>query len=60
MAKYSIEFKQKVASTYLQGKTNCHGLAKKYNIVSHISILRWVSAYKSIGKDSSRSRQKKT
>ena len=43
MTKYSSELKVQIASDYLNGRSSCNGLSKKYNIAASI-ICAWVKA----------------
>lgn len=43
MTKYSSELKVQIASDYLNGRSSCNGLSKKYNIAASI-IRAWVKA----------------
>ena len=58
MAKYSYEFKRKVVQAYLDGKGSYPTIAKQYNIPNDTQVVRWVHAYKELGKEGlMRSRQ---
>ena len=43
---YSKEFKEKIACEYLSGKGSLIDLMKKYKIVSHESVRKWILKYK--------------
>ncbi len=49
MAKYSDEFKRRIVEEYHQGSLGYKLLAKKHGIPSKSVILRWVSAYRTLG-----------
>ncbi len=49
MAKYSIEFKLKVVTEYLEGYSGYDALTKKYNISSSKRLREWVAAYRKNG-----------
>lgn len=51
MAKYKTEFKNKVVKEYLEGNIGYKGLAKKYSILDHSTVRRWVNIYESQGYD---------
>ena len=58
MAKYSFEFKKKVAQAYFNGEGSCKYLSKVYNVPSYGTVEKWVNAYKAFGdKGLMRSRQ---
>ena len=43
---YSKEFKEKIVCEYLSGKVSLIDLMKKYKIVSHESLRKWILKYK--------------
>ena len=49
MAKYSFEFKKKVALAYLNGEGGCEYLSKVYGIPSRENIRKWVHNYQTFG-----------
>ena len=61
MAKYSYELKLKIVEDYMNGKGGYNFLAGKYGIADHSTVRKWVTSYKTLGKDSlKRSRQNKS
>ena len=52
MAKYSLTFKLKVVTAYLNSKGGYSSLAKKYGVKDASQVCRWISAFKEFGKDS--------
>lgn len=60
LAKYSYEFKRKIVEEYLEGAGSYKYLAKKYQIKSSSTLLKWINAYQTLGEEGLlRSRQKK-
>lgn len=51
MAKYSLTFKLKVVTAYLNGESGYKSLAKKYGVKSVSQVLRWINVFKEFGKD---------
>ena len=51
MAKYSLTFKLKVVTAYLNSEGGYSSLAKKYGVKDASQVRRWVSAFKEFGKD---------
>ena len=51
MAKYSLTFKLKVVTAYLNGEGGYKSLAKKYGVKSASQVLRWINVFKEFGKD---------
>ena len=51
MAKYSLIFKLKVVTAYLNSEGGYSSLAKKYGVKDASQVRRWVSAFKEFGKD---------
>ncbi|MFR2873564.1 MAG: IS3 family transposase [Veillonella atypica] len=51
MAKYSLTFKLKVVTAYLNSEGGYESLAKKYGVKDASQVRRWVSAFKEFGKD---------
>jgi transposase len=51
MAKYDYEFKLKVVMSYLNGEGGYASVAKHYGVSHDVLVIRWVNAYKSLGKD---------
>ena len=51
MAKYSLIFKLKVVTAYLNGEGGYEHLTKKYGLKTTSQVRRWVSAFKEFGKD---------
>ena len=51
MAKYSLTFKLKVVTAYLNSEGGYSSLAKKYGVKDTSQVRRWVSAFKEFGKD---------
>ena len=51
MAKYSLIFKLKVVTAYLNSEGGYSSLAKKYDVKDASQVRRWVSAFKEFGKD---------
>ena len=60
MAKYSTEFKVKIAKEYLESKNSYKYLSEKYCISDKIVIRRWVNAYKSQGYEGLKVKRKNT
>lgn len=52
MAKYSLTFKLKVVTAYLNSEGGYSSLDKKYGVKDVTQVLRWVNAFKGFGKDS--------
>lgn len=52
MAKYSLIFKLKVVTAYLNGEGGYEYLTKKYGVKTTSQVRRWISAFKEFGKDS--------
>ena len=52
MAKYSLIFKLKVVTAYLNGDGGYEYLTKKYGVKTTSQVRRWISAFKEFGKDS--------
>ena len=51
MAKYSLIFKLKVVTAYLNGEGGYEYLTKKYGLKTTSQVRRWISAFKAFGKD---------
>ena len=51
MAKYSLTYKLKVVTAYLNGEGGYKSLAKKYGVKSASQVLRWINVFKEFGKD---------
>ena len=51
MAKYSLIFKLKVVTAYLNGEGGYEYLTKKYGVKTASQVRRWISAFKEFGKD---------
>lgn len=51
MAKYSLIFKLKVVTAYLNGEGGYEYLTKKYGVKTTSQVRRWISAFKGFGKD---------
>ena len=51
MAKYSLIFKLKVVTAYLNGEGGYEYLTKKYGVKSTSQVRRWISAFKEFDKD---------
>ncbi|MBF1758677.1 MAG: IS3 family transposase [Veillonella sp.] len=51
MAKYSLIFKLKVVTAYLNGEGGYEYLTKKYGVKATSQVRRWISAFKEFGKD---------
>ena len=51
MAKYSLIFKLKVVTAYLNGEDGYEYLTKKYGVKTTSQVRRWISAFKEFGKD---------
>lgn len=51
MAKYSLIFKLKVVTAYLNGEGGYEYLTKKYGVKTTSQVRRWISAIKEFGKD---------
>ena len=51
MAKYSLIFKLKVVTAYLNGEGGYEYLTKKYGLKTTSQVRRWISAFKEFGKD---------
>lgn len=51
MAKYSLSFKLKVVTAYLNNEGGYKSLAKKYGVKSSRQVLRWINVFKEFGKD---------
>ena len=51
MAKYSLIFKLKVVTAYLNSEGGYKSLAKKYGVKSASQVLRWINVFKEFGKD---------
>lgn len=51
MAKYSLIFKLKVVTAYLNGEGGYEYLTKKYGVKTTSQVRRWISAFKVFGKD---------
>ncbi len=51
MAKYSLIFKLKVVTAYLNGEGGYEYLTKKYGVKDASQVRRWISAFKEFGKD---------
>ena len=49
MAKYSYEFKKKIVQAYLDGEGGYGYLSKKYGVMTHGDVEKWVAAYKKFG-----------
>lgn len=61
MAKYDYNFKLKVVISYLDGSNGGYrSIAKQYGIPNRSQIERWVSAYKLLGKDGLKRKNKHT
>ena len=57
MIKYDYDFKLKVVTAYLNGEGGYKSIARQYGIPNTSQIQRWVSVYKSLGKDALRSKR---
>lgn len=51
MAKYSLIFKLKVVTAYLNGEGGYEYLTKKYGVKTTSQVRRWVYVFKEFGKD---------
>ncbi len=51
MAKYSLTFKLKVVTAYLNSEGGYEYLTKKYGVKTTSQVRRWISAFKEFGKD---------
>ena len=51
MAKYSLTFKLKVITAYLNSEGGYRSLAKKYGVKDASQVLRWINVFKKFGKD---------
>lgn len=51
MAKYSLIFKLKVVTAYLNGEGGYEYLTKKYGLKTTSQVRRWISVFKEFGKD---------
>ena len=51
MAKYSLIFKLRVVTAYLNGEGGYECLTKKYGVKTTSQVRRWISAFKEFGKD---------
>ena len=51
MATYSLIFKLKVVTAYLNGEGGYEYLTKKYGVKTTAQVRRWISAFKEFGKD---------
>ena len=51
MAKYSLIFKLKVVTAYLNGEGGYEYLTKKYGVKTTSQVRRWISAFKEFGED---------
>ena len=51
MAKYSLIFKLKVVTAYLNGEGGYEYLTKKYGLKTTSQVRRWISAFKELCKD---------
>ena len=51
MAKYSLTFKLKVVTAYLNGEGGYEYLTKKYGVKATSQVRHWISAFKEFGKD---------
>ena len=51
MAKYSLIFKLKVVTAYLNGEGGYEYLTKKYGVKTTSQVRRWISAFKEFGTD---------
>ena len=51
MAKYSLIFKLKVVTAYLNGEGGYEYLTKKYGVKTTSQVRHWISAFKEFGKD---------
>ena len=51
MAKYSLIFKLKVVTAYLNGEGGYGYLTKKYGLKTTSQVRRWISTFKEFGKD---------
>ena len=51
MAKYSLIFKLKVVTAYLNGEGGYEYLTKKYGVKTTSQVRRWINASKEFGKD---------
>ena len=51
MAKYSLTFKLKVVTAYLNSEGEYRSLAKKYGVKDASQVLRWINVFKEFGKD---------
>ena len=51
MAKYSLIFKLKVVTAYLNGEGGYEYLTKKYGLKTTSQVRRWISAFKEFDKD---------
>lgn len=51
MAKYSLTFKLKVITSYLNSEGGYKSLAKKYGVKSASQVLHWINVFKEFGED---------
>ena len=51
MAKYSLTFKLKVVTAYLNSEDGYRSLAKKYGVKDASQVLGWINVFKEFGKD---------
>lgn len=60
MIKYAYDFKLKVVTAYLNGEGGYKSIARRYGIPNVSQIQRWVSVYKSLGKEALKAKIKPT
>ena len=60
MTKYNYELKKQVVKSYLNGEGGYIFISKKYSIPSHVLVERWVNAYKVLGDDGLKVKNKHT
>ena len=58
MTKYSLTFKLKVVTAYLNGEGGYEYLTKKYGVKDTSQVRRWISAFKEFGKSCNQKKKK--
>ena len=60
MTKYDYELKKRVVTAYLNGEGGYKSISKKYDISDKLHVKKWVNAYKTLGDDGLKLKNKHT
>ena len=60
MTKYDYGFKKQVVKEYLNGEGGYKFISQKYGVASKVQVQNWVNAYKTLGDDGLKIKNKHT